>query len=64
MNVTDAIHIERPKTDSKDFCAHAMGRHARAGRPVSPLLPPGDVFPFPYTPLWVMLIMGFVYAPR
>src|SRR4030095_16891946 len=62
MNVTDAIHIERPKTDSKIF-AHTRWDVVPALAGLFHLFYfLAMYFLFPYTPLWVMLIMGFVYA--
>src|SRR5256886_10874761 len=62
MNAVDIIHIERPTTDSKIF------EHTRWD--IVPAL--AGLFHFfyflamyllfPFTPLWMMLIMGFVYA--
>src|SRR5438093_6859016 len=62
MNAAEMIHIERPTTDSKIFA------HTRWD--IVPTL--AGLFHFfyllamyllfPFTPLWVMLIMGFVYA--
>src|SRR5205814_10501718 len=62
MNAGETIHIERPTTDSKIF-AHTRWDlvHAPAGLfHFSYLL--AMYFLFPFTPLWMMLIMGFVYA--
>jgi fatty acid desaturase len=62
MNAAETIHIERPTTDSKIF-AHTRWDLVPALAGVfhlSYLL--GMYFLFPFTPLWVMLIMGFVYA--
>ena len=62
MNAAETIHIERPATDSKIFA------HTRWD--IVPAL--AGLFHFfyllamyllfPFTPLWVMLIMGFAYA--
>src|SRR5437868_8312024 len=62
MNAAETIHIERPTTDSKIFA------HTRWD--IVPVLAGlfhfsyflAMYFLFPFTPLWVMLIMGFVYA--
>src|SRR5438309_7194411 len=62
MNAAETIHIERPTTDSKIFA------HTRSD--IVPALAwlfhffylLAMYFLFPFTPLWVMLIMGFVYA--
>jgi len=62
MSPSDPIVIERPTTDSRIFA------HTRWD--VLPALAGlfhlayflGLYFLFPYTPLWVMLILGFIYA--
>src|SRR5438067_11927647 len=62
MNAPDAIHIQRPTTDSKIFA------HTRWD--IVPALAGLFHFSyflamyllFPFTPLWVMLIIGFAYA--
>src|ERR1700745_3353919 len=62
MNAAETIRIERPTTDSKIF-AHTRWDivPALAGLfHLFYLLAMYFLFPFP--PLWVMLIMGFVYA--
>src|SRR5207244_13265617 len=62
MNAAEIIHIERPTTNSKIF-AHTRWDvvPAFAGLfHLSYFL--AMYFLFPFTPLWVMLIMGFVYA--
>src|SRR5204862_1532360 len=62
MNAAEPIHIERPTTDSKIF-AHTRWDivPAFAGLfHLSYFL--AMYFLFPFTPLWVMLILGFVYA--
>ena len=62
MTNADVINIERPGTDSKVF-AHTRwdALPMLAGLfHLAYLL--AMYFLFPYTPLWIMLIMGFVYA--
>ena len=62
MNAAEIIQIERPKTDSKIFA------HTRWD--VVPTLAGlfhlayflAMYFLFPYTPLWMMLIVAFIYA--
>ena len=62
MNAADAIRIERPTTDSKLFA------HTRWD--IVPTLAGffhlafflALFFLYPHTPLWIMLILGFVYA--
>jgi len=62
MTNADVINIERPGTDSKVF-AHTRwdALPMLAGLfHLAYLL--AMYFLFPYTPLWIMLILGFVYA--
>ena len=62
MNAAETIHIERPTTDSKIF-AHTRWDIVPALAGLFHLFYLlAMYFLFPFTPLWVMLIMGFVYA--
>src|SRR5436853_6633163 len=62
MNAAEVIHIERPKTDSKIF-AHTRWDVVPALAGLFHLAYFLAMYLlFPYTPLWVMLIIGFVYA--
>ena len=58
----DAIRIERPTTNSKLF-AHTRWDAVPAAAGLFHLAYLfGLYFLFPHTPLWVMLILGFVYS--
>jgi hypothetical protein len=59
---TDAIRIERPTTNSKLF-AHTRWDAVPAAAGLFHLAYLfGLYFLFPHAPLWVMLILGFIYA--
>src|SRR5207253_5922718 len=58
----DAIRIERPTTDSKLF-AHTRWDAIPAAAALFHLAYfLGLFFLYPHAPLWVMLILGFVYS--
>ena len=62
MNASELIRVERPATNSKIF-AHTRWDAVPALAGLFHLFYLlAMYFLFPYTPLWVMLIMGFVYA--
>src|SRR5213078_839884 len=62
MNAAETIHIERPTTDSKIF-AHTRWDIVPAFAGLFHFFYLLAMYLlFPLTPLWVMLIMGFVYA--
>src|SRR5947208_7519966 len=62
MNAAETIHIERPTTDSKIF-AHTRWDIVPAFAGLFHFFYFLAMYLlFPFTPLWMMLIMGFVYA--
>jgi len=58
----DAIRIERPNTNSKLFAHTRWDAVPTAAGLFHFAYFLGLYFLFPYAPLWVMLILGFIYS--
>src|SRR5437667_7045139 len=62
MTTTDAIRVDRPTTNSRIF-AHSRWDAVPAAASLFHLAYfVGMFFLYPHAPLWVMLILGFVYS--
>src|SRR5437763_14250093 len=63
MNAAETINIERPTTDSKIFAYTRWDIVPAFAGLFHFFYLLAMYFLFPFTPLWVTMIMGFVYGP-